>query len=568
MTGIEGISTPTPGPVPSPVTERRRAPAVDDPPIDVGGDALIDDAPGDGDGDDVPAAGITLPAWVGRITVWQIGLVLVITAYVARFTSLTLDIHHGLGTSSYDFGLYDQGVWLLSRFHAPFVTLMGRNLFGDHTSFILVFLVPVYWLFPAAGTLLFSQSLALGLGAVPVFLYARTRLASEWMALVLATVYLLHPAVGWTNLENFHPDSYLGVLVGFAIWAALTRRWKTYAVFVVLSLLVKEDVSLLVVPLGIWVALKRDRRIGLLTIIGSIGFMAIALLVVIKGLIGTATRNSWRFPFGGPLAFLRHTFERPGDTLAHVWSDDRPWYVWQMLTPFAWLWARRPSVAAIGSLVLAGNVISTYWYQYNIEYHYSLIIVPALALGTVYGIAALGHRGRTYAVGVVGVVALYTSYLWGPMPWSRTDLAYWPPNHPVAVELREIIAEIPPQASVSAQYSASAQIDHRVEIYQFPNPFRIVLYGPDTSLEGTRDVARAERVEYVLLPVARDEQMTDDWNAIASAFTLVDANASWELYKRSGPLPPLQPEPAAGAATTPTTPPTSSVPATVGTADG
>ena len=36
----------------------------------------------------------------------------------------------------------------MSRFHAPFVTLMGRNLFGDHTSFILVLLVPFYWLVP------------------------------------------------------------------------------------------------------------------------------------------------------------------------------------------------------------------------------------------------------------------------------------------------------------------------------------------------------------------------------------------------------------------------------------
>ena len=54
-------------------------------------------------------------------------LILLIGAYTAFFTNRTLDIHHGLGTSSYDSGLYDQGVWLMSRFKAPFVTLMGRN---------------------------------------------------------------------------------------------------------------------------------------------------------------------------------------------------------------------------------------------------------------------------------------------------------------------------------------------------------------------------------------------------------------------------------------------------------
>jgi hypothetical protein len=121
---------------------------------------------------------------------------------------------------------------------------------------------------------------------------------------------------------------------------------------------------------------------------------------------------------------------------------------------------------------------------------------------------------------------------------------------------------------VSAQYAASAQIDHREEIYQFPNPFRIVLYGPNTSLEGTRNEGRAERVQYVLLPTARDPQMTTDWQAIQSAFTLVAANPGWELYKRSGPLPPLRPQPGTEATTTPTTTPPTTVPAAITTVPG
>ncbi len=513
--------------------------------------------------DDTAEIQIVRPPWWRRITPWQVGLAGVVFIYVVHFTSLTLDIHHGLGTSSYDFGLYDQGLWLMSRFHAPFVTLMGRNLMGDHTSFILVALVPFYWLWPAAGTLLFAQSLAIGLGAVPVFLYARQRLQAEWMALVLATVYLLHPAVGWTNLENFHPDSFIGVLVAFAIWAALTRRWKTYALFVVLSLLVKEDVSLLVVPLGIWVAIKRDRRIGILTVVGSLGFMAFAMLVVMRGLIGVPTRNAWRIPFGGPSGFLKRLFERPGDVADHVWADDRPWYVWQMCTPLAWMFLRRPSVAAIGSLVLAANVVSTFWYQYNIGYHYSLIVVPALVMGTVYAIAAFGARARIYATATVGVVALYSAFLWGPLPFSRNELAYWTPDNPVAVSLRDIIDEIPPAASVSAYHAATPHLDHREEIYQFPNPFRVVLYGPDTSAEGTRLDDRAERVEYVLLPTARDAQLDAEWQAIASAFSLADRNASWELYRRSGPLPPLAPLAQLAVPSTSTVPTT--IPATVAT---
>jgi len=67
---------------------------------------------------------------------------LLVGAYASYMSVKTVDIHRGLGTSAYDFGLYEQGIWLLSRFESPFVTLMGRNLFGDHSSFILLFLVP------------------------------------------------------------------------------------------------------------------------------------------------------------------------------------------------------------------------------------------------------------------------------------------------------------------------------------------------------------------------------------------------------------------------------------------
>ena len=69
----------------------------------------------------------------------------VVALYATYFSVRTVGVHRGLGTSAYDFALYDQGIWLISRGDTPFVTLMGRNLFGDHSSFILLLLVPFYW---------------------------------------------------------------------------------------------------------------------------------------------------------------------------------------------------------------------------------------------------------------------------------------------------------------------------------------------------------------------------------------------------------------------------------------
>lgn len=469
---------------------------------------------------------------------WWLALGVLVAAWTWHFTSLTLDVHYGLGTSSYDFGLYDQGVWLLSRFDDPFVTLMGRNLFGDHTSFILVLLVPLYWVAPSAGALLFSQAALVAAGAIPVFAYARRRLGSGAFALVFACMYLLHPAVGWTNLENFHPDAFLGFFVATAIYAALERRWRLYVMFVVASLLVKEDASLVIVPLGVWVAVRRDRRIGLLTVAGSIGFMLFAMFVVMRTLVGVPTRNAWRIPFGGPGGLVRTTLTKPGDVVDHLRSDGRGFYLWQMMTPFAWVAARLPSVALISALVLFTNVLSTYAYQYLIQYHYSMIAVPALALGAVHAAGALSGRTRVAVVALAAGVSLLTATLWGPLPFSRNDLAVWSPSHPGAVAARQITQEVPSDAVISVHHSIAPHLARRHEIYQFPNPFRVVLYGPDVSLEGTRLVDRAERVEFVLLPVARSEEESADLARIGEAFELVGSNAYWELYRRTGALPP------------------------------
>ena len=496
--------------------------------------------------------------WVHRR--WALlALVAVIGAWTAYFSWITLQVHHGLGTSSYDLGLYDQGVWLMSRFRSPFVTLMGRNLMGDHASLILVFLVPLYWVWPSVGVLLGTQSLVIALGCVPVFLLARERLRSEAAALALACLYLLHPAVGWTNREGFHPDSFLGLFVGMAIYGALQRRWRVYVVFVVLSLLVKEDVSLVIVPLGVWVALRRDRRVGLLTVAGSLLYMLAATYGLMRSLIGVPTRNGWRIPFGGPWGLVSETFTRPANVVRYLRSEGRPFYLWQMTAPVALAVVRSPAVAAISGLVLLSNVVSTFTYQHLVQYHYSMVAVPALVLAAVCAIERLveraGDRWRRpvcrLAVGAVTVAAVVCAWMWSVVPiarlacgsvgwsgvscqsWGRPFPAYWAPDYAPAAAGRELIRLVPPDAVVSAQHSLTPHLTHRRFVYMFPNPFRAVLYGVDDTLERDRvRLPMADQVQYVLLPVDRDARMTADWDAVSARFELVTANQYWELYRR------------------------------------
>jgi len=457
-------------------------------------------------------------------------MLVAVAAYAVYFSYTTVRIHQGLGTSAYDFALYDQGIWLLSQGKTPFVTLMGRNLFGDHTSFILLFVVPLMWIFTSTSMLFVLQSVVIASGAIPVYAYARKALESDALGCVMACSYLLYPAVSWTNVENFHPDSFLGVLIGIALWAALGKRWRWYGAAVVLALLVKEDVVLVIVPLGIFVAVRRDVRIGIATTVGSVAAALFFFLVVIRHLTGSAFRNSWRIPFGGFGGLVKTAFTSPAKLFSYLTSGGRVTYVMQMLFPTGLVFLIAPSVAAIGCFVLLANLVSTYYYQFQIQYHYSLVIAPILVFGNVYAIGRLGASARRKATVVVGVIALVAAFLLAPLPLARNQLQKFPPSSPAVSAAHRLFAQIPPDSVISVYHPLSAQLARRERVYVFPNPFQRSLYGPDIFAKGDR-LPFAHEIEFVMLPIVLTAASQAVWQNEIRDYVWVASNEWWILYR-------------------------------------
>ena len=456
----------------------------------------------------------------------------VVALYATYFSVRTVGVHRGLGTSAYDFALYDQGLWLISRGDTPFVTLMGRNLFGDHSSFILLLLVPFYWVISSTSLLFVVQSIAIALGALPVYYFSKSCMRSEGLGALMAVLYLVHPAIGWTNLENFHPDSMLGVLVATAIWAAHSKRWRWYWAAVALALLVKEDVAFVLVPLGVWVAVYQHRRFGLITSLVSLATMAVMFLVVMRGLTGVTFRNSWRVPFGGIGGFFATLVPKPLVFARYIASEERPMYVWQMLSPMAFVFAYRPGLALVGVVMLASNVVSTFWYQHHIHYHYSLIIVPCIVMGSAWALGKMSRNVMNASVVLVATASFLTAFLWSPLPLSLSTTQHWTAQSAPVVAAREALEFVPGDVSVAAYHSVSAHLARRVEIYSFPNPFQRSLYGPDVFAKGDR-LPQAETVEYVILPLTLEADANAIWQAEVSRFSVVFSNAWWVVYQRS-----------------------------------
>ncbi len=458
-----------------------------------------------------------------------------IGAYVLWFGHLSVAVHDGYGTPGYDMGIFDQGVWLLSRFHAPFVTVMGRNLFGDHTSFILLLAVPLYWVWPHAQTLLVLQTCLLAAAAVPVYLLALRRSASVLIATGLAAAYLLNPALQNGNLEQFHPEAFLVLALAVAIYAAVESKPVLLTVGVVASLLVKEDAALFMIPLAGWVYFRRNRSWGLRIGAGALAWMIFAYTVVIESLLGTMSFYANRVPFGGLGGLVTTPLAHPVKFWRYARSQGRLFYLWQMGAAFGFGFLVAPELAAIGILSVAENVLSTFPYMHQLLYHYSMPTVPVLALGTVFAVVSLAPGLRRYLLTGVVVVAAFVSCLyWGLAPFSRPTYPHMSPASPQTRAINAVLRDVPPHAIVSAYYPYVAHLDHRTRIYEWPTPFSAQYWGLYTQ-EGQR-LPFAGTVQYLVLPLPADLSPPDRavWRSISRNFVAVGQGGGVVVYRRIG----------------------------------
>lgn len=195
---------------------------------------------------------------------WEIAiLVLLIFTYIITFTMLSI-LRHDAFASRFDLSNMDQTVWY--TLHGHFFSLRNpdefMSRFSIHADLILVLLSPLYLIWNDVRALLASQSVFLGLGAIPVYLLSLRLLKNKIISLIIVAAYLLNPGMQWTNIYEFHGVALAIPFILSAFYCAYTKRWRWYGLFVFLALLTKEQISLNIAMLGLAVFFVFKQRWG------------------------------------------------------------------------------------------------------------------------------------------------------------------------------------------------------------------------------------------------------------------------------------------------------------------
>ena len=436
----------------------------------------------------------------------RVCLVVAIAIWSATFARLGALRHDRFGTFGFDLGIYDQAPWLLSRARDPFVTVRGLEAFGHHVNVILFVLAPFYRLGAGPHFLLLVQIAAQASGACAVFLLARDRLGDRWLALALGVVYLLHPTSQWLVWEFFHPDAVsIGPLL-FAYWASRERRWGWFAVAAIFAAMCKEDVALVLVVIGLLIAFRGDRRIGIGVSAGSLVWYVVATRVVIPWQNGIGPFYDTFFGTLGttPSGVVYNVVRHPVAAWKVVDHRDRYEYLWHMLGPLAFVPLLSPSSLAIALPMLAVDLLTSFPYARDAHFHYSALVLVGLIIATVEGVARLPTiNARRALVAVILATSVFATVAWGPSPISREyHNGWWPLQvdpHQAANEAA--MREVPATAAVSASYIYVPHLAHRVRVYEFPVPWRNINWG--VRGENLDDPAR---VDWIVV----NRQLLDD----------------------------------------------------------
>jgi hypothetical protein len=456
-------------------------------------------------------------------------MVAILVLWVVWFGRLALHRYNGLGFGAFDLGIFDQGLWLLSRFEEPFITLRGLHLFADHASYILILFTPLYWVIPSVNLLIGMATVVPAVAGWLSFRIARVEGLRPWPAFAVGLTVLLAPAMAWTTWDSFHPETFAIALFPASYLAARKGKFTFALVLAALVLLAKEDAGLLVAPyaLYMWLRWKEARAHAYVLAALAVGVTALSLLVVLPGF--------------SPTGELIYTGRYPL-VIADLMTWPRLGYLAGMLIP-AFLAFRAPAILALGIPITVANLASTHGYQHEIMWHYTAYLLGVLAVAVPVGAVRFWHAvedssspGRRFpdgGPGLLGTAVLVSAVClvtFGPDlvtrhgQWSGLSVSE-------QTEFNTALATIPPDAVVSATWNITPHLSHRRHIYMAPNPFSQHYWGVQGRYPALHDPST---IEYLVVDTRKgggeaslvDRLLSEGWTLEVDGTFLVLVNPS------------------------------------------
>jgi uncharacterized membrane protein len=288
---------------------------------------------------------------------------------------------------------------------------------------------------------------------------------------------------------------------------------------------------------GLLLVVGGHRVVGWRTAGAGLAWFLVATYVLVPLHAGRVTRlfeTDYGIAGTGPRALLASLATMAGHAMQTGLANDGLFYLLLVFLPLLGLPLLAPRWLLPVAPPLLLNLAAVQPEHHQLRFHYLATAAPLLAAGAVAGLAVVRSARRQWLAPLLVllvVVAGFTSWRYGPAPWARDPVAI--PAGPTDQVRREALALVADGAPVSAQYNLVPHLGHRVEVYEFPNPFRAVNWGLDGD---EHPPAALDRLRFVVvqrdLLGEQDRQLLDRLQTDPAWRTLLDRQEVVVLERR------------------------------------
>lgn len=399
-----------------------------------------------------------------------------ISAYAVYFSFLS--ILKFTSFSYYDFDLAVHALTVWNIIHGSVCnSILGIPFLGNHMQPILFLTAPLYAVFPHPLTLLLLQSLALALGAFPIYLIAKRRIGLNF-ALIIALGYLLYPGLAYTNLFEFHPTSFATLFLIFCAYAYDSGKLKLFLFFSVLAMFCQENIPIAIIMFGFMALLERKPLRWILSPI-AIGIAYFIPAVILMGYFNQGTIQFftiYRHLGNSPLDAVFNLLLNPGLFLSFILRNECLVYLFQVFLPLLFLpfaaWVKLLPAAPF----LLQHMLSSRFSDLSVAYHYTTEIIPFLFFSAVYAINRLlnikiiNRHIFVFKYALISFI-LFSAIVRGPYIKEAFHINNEYRRDYLDVYKERFIRKVPHSANVVATFELLPRLTDRKRLYSLHHPY-------------------------------------------------------------------------------------------------
>ena len=398
-------------------------------------------------------------------------------ATVSRYAAYT--------NSTFDFGIFAQMYEYMKQTGLPNTTVERNVLishFAVHFSPIFYLTLPIYYIFPSPVTVQLIQAAMIALPIIPIVLLGKKYQLSNWMIVGLTLIYALYPATMSGSLYDIHENCFLTFMVLLTIWFIEKNNHIGLAVSALLTCMVKEDATIMILVLGLYFIFSKRAVIrGALMSGGALVYYAVAQFIIsgygISDFIVRFNNLFYDTGKGGLFQIVYAILSNPAYALSQIVNNgntqmlEKVEYLLVMIVPIAvLLFMVKKNYSRLILLIpfLLFNLITTYMYLHMIHFQYnfgSIALIMYIIIMNVKGMEV--KRAKT----LVGISLICVGIMFAGTVLPSTMKYYGQYKSTVTRNQKYDAALnlIPKQASVTASGVLVPHLSKVLTLYDISN---------------------------------------------------------------------------------------------------